>query len=343
MKLRKVRVADIVKFILMTIFILGIFGYSIVNLTHNQNIRFDSQELFIDGGYLAVYDNSKNMLDEYNQYLTDNSERYLTYGLDINNVIEVGHFASSDVILSEISDGESKVSDIIEYDKDVLIALRSIFLNLNIKAYEFITGKDILDAEESIELREIESKLYKTELIYDGFVNNLDTDDVYIKSTPTIISTSKSMNEWFKRDKRVKIDKVLMVYSVVAMILILYRYIWCKDSTHLIIFSLSMILAIFLYRAIEENYNPVYIQINDMFGVNLDTNNDYFVTYAPVVAIEEFVNEGGDIAEIEGDGYTRNVNWSRASDVQEWKESPYAGDSEESNIEALNTIRDRYI
>lgn len=321
-----------------------VFILSILNLTQTRNLGFDSQDIFIYGGYANVYDSATTKLKEYDKYISINSERIESYGLDIEQITQVPESIDEEKVLDWVNEEELEVGNIEEYREDVLVIIKRSFLALNIKGYNLTNDNKNPNEDILVEIYQIDNALDEVENVYDTFYNNLELDEVYVKNDPYSLLTGGSLSEWNTAIIQARVNTILIIYVLTVLLISIYRFFKKKDIWTSIIFCLTILASVYAYRQIEENYQPAYMIINDGFGINKTTNDEYFLTYTPIIVIDDFISEGGDVQYLENeDGERAKVNWSNSREVKNWMFAPYDGDPQNSNLEQFGRIRERYI
>lgn len=330
----KRRVSDTRLFQLAMMTIVIVFTLSLFDLVQNKNINFDSRELVVDGGYKSVYDGAVKKGYEIDQYINTNNEQISSYGIDFDNTIYEIEAGNIEQQITKLNELEKDVNDKSLYISDVSTILYNEHLKLNIEAY------DMVENDETSGRSDLYNKIENIELAYDAFTNNIKVEDVNLTATTSSALINNDLNSWSRILKKRVINILLLIYSLIAFGVIIYRSLKDRKTTVLLVFTYAILASVFGFRMVEERYDPAYVRVNTMLGVNQNTEGNYFINFMPIVLIDSFVSNGGDFNTMIVDGESMEVDWSKSKDIESWLNSPYIGDESVSNGTRLRNIDD---
>lgn len=329
--IKKLKSKNIIIFSLALIVVLTVFIYSIHNLTKDRNMGFDSQELFIGSGYKESVDIASGKLDDYTEYLDENQERIDGYDVDVASVIvevEQGDYTNVGLLNGvEVDDSDM-------YKQDVQALINQEYLKLSLDAYELY--RDGVGEGRA----ELYSKLENLERLHDAVSYDIDIEETKISATAGMSLINDNLALWGHEIYRGQVNVVLEIYTLIAIVLIIYRFIKDKETGLLVLFSLVLLSSVFVYRKIEDNYYPPYMQINNMLGVNTNTEGKYFINFIPIMVADTFESNGGNFNVMNVDGELKEVDWSNSDDIENWLNAPYGEGESVSNVIRLENIKD---
>ena len=306
-------------FSLATIIVVILFSLSIMNLTKDRNLNFDTS-IFTSQGYESIPTLVSDQEKEYNEYVNINEDKIKEYNIPLyesalekvkqkDNVQMVEYLNEN--IQSENIDQEHFIESIIELTDQEILKLNKVLYEdgidpdkANLRAKDYAEFKQVVLLRFNLEhikdnINEINSIEYGEEELLINTRSGVEVYESYLfdklqYNSPSTVNATKKI---IISEGMLVI--IMWILVILITILLVFNFLIFKHPMQsikiLIIFITIVLIFIGIYYNIERRYFPIQWQINDSLRVSQDMSGMYYLDFRPILELTEFQLRGGEL------------------------------------------------